>query len=236
MQFITPLKFNCLKLKAYRLIRDIFNWRQLNFKGVINCITIDCHNTSKQLSYIKENLNLNFGQSENFILFSPVLFHPPSWIIVQSNDCFSIRHLEFLSNHRPSCHLELLSNQKTAFHLPSWIFDQSETCCSPPPRGIELSLLHYCSRKWKWWRLQFSNTVVIHHFILVQGIWPVFRQSMFFDYHISRNSEVPSGKAVLNKLTSPGGQEVAGETSKNLPREWSDLSWAVRQVFCDLLN
>ena len=113
---------------------------------VINCITIDCHNTSKQLSYIKENLNLNFGQSENFILFSPHLFHPPSWIIVQSDDCFSICHLEFLSNHRPSCHLELLSNQKTAFLLPSWIFDQSAMSCPPVPlphSGIELSLLHY---------------------------------------------------------------------------------------------
>ena len=166
MQFITPLKFNCLQLKAYKgyfnwrqlnfkgvincitidwLIRDIFNWRQLNFKGVINCITTDCDNTSKQLSYIKENLNLNFGQSENFILFSPVLFHPPSWIIVQSDDCFFIRHLEFLSNHRPSCHLELLSNQKTAFNPPSCIFDQSETSSppAPPPTGIELSLLHY---------------------------------------------------------------------------------------------
>ena len=44
--------------------------------------------------------------SENFILFSPVLFHPPCWIIVQSDSCFSI------------CHLELLSNQMTAFHLP----------------------------------------------------------------------------------------------------------------------
>ena len=88
---------------------------------------------TKQLSYIKENLNLNFGQSENFIIFSMVLFHPPSWIIVQSDDCFSICHLEFLSNHRPSCHLELLSNQKTAFHPPSWIFDQSETSCPPTP-------------------------------------------------------------------------------------------------------
>ena len=126
-------------------IRDIFNLRQLNFKGVINCIIIDCHNTSKQLSYIKENLNLNFGQSENFILFSPVLFHPPSWIIVQSDDCFSIHHLEFLSNHRPSCHLELLSNQKASFHLPSCIFDQSDdfTPTPTPPwhRTLTFTLL-----------------------------------------------------------------------------------------------
>ena len=86
---------------------------------VINCITIDCHNTSKQLSYIKENLNLNFGQSENFILFSPVLFYPPSWIIVQSDDCFSICHLAFLTNQRQAA--------------PP----------TPPPTGIELSLLHY---------------------------------------------------------------------------------------------
>ena len=74
---------------------------------------------------------MNFGQSENFILFSLVLFHPPSWIIVQSDDCFSICHLKFLSNHRPSCHLELLSNQKTAFHPPSCIFDQRRA--APPP-------------------------------------------------------------------------------------------------------
>ena len=113
---------------------------------VINCITIDCHNISKQLSYIKENLNLNFGQSENFILFSLVLFHPQSWIIVQSDDCFSIRHLEFLSNHRLSCHLELLSNQKTTFHPPSCIFDQSETSCPPHPpwhRTLTFTLLFY---------------------------------------------------------------------------------------------
>ena len=144
---------------CYWHIRDIFNWRQLNFKGVINCITIDCHNTSKQLSYIKENLNLNFGQSENFILFSPVLFCPPSWIIVQSDDCFSIRHLEFLSNHRLSCHLELLSNQKAAFHLPSCIFDHSEMTSPPPPPprplGIELSLLHY-----------FISSHILNHWLL----------------------------------------------------------------------
>ena len=109
---------------------------------------MDCHNTSKQLSYIKENLNLNFGQSENFILFSSVLFHLPSWIIVQSDGCFSIHRLEFLFNHRLSCHLELLSNQKAAFHLPSCIFDLSEMSSLPPhipPLGIELSLLHYCN-------------------------------------------------------------------------------------------
>ena len=103
----------------------------ISFKWVINCITIDCHNTSKQLSYIKDNLNLNFSQSENFILFSPVLFHLPSWIIVQSDGCFSICHIEFLSNHRPSCHLELLSNQRQA--------------APQPPHGIELPLLHYYS-------------------------------------------------------------------------------------------
>ena len=41
--------------------------------------------------------------------------------------------IEFLSNHRPSCHLELLSNQKAAFHLPSCIFVQSKTTCPPRP-------------------------------------------------------------------------------------------------------
>ena len=99
----------------------------------------------------QENLNLNFGQSENFILFSRVLFHPPSWIIVQSDGYFSICHLEFLSNHRPSCHPELLSNQKAAFHLPSCIFDQSETTCPPhTPLGIEVSLLHYSHTFTSW--------------------------------------------------------------------------------------
>ena len=41
-----------------------------------------------------------------------------------------------------SCHLELLSNQKTAFHPPSCIFDQSETTLSPPRhRTLTSSLL-----------------------------------------------------------------------------------------------
>ena len=161
------------------VIRDIFNWRQLNFKGVINCITIDCHNTSKQLSYIKENLNLNFGQSENFILFSPVLFHPPSWIIVQSDDCFSICHLEFLSNHRLSCHLELLSNQKTAFHPASWIFDQSEMSCppTPPAPGIELSYLHY-------WPIQLIHEVMTWNMMCVILLLKFERRTVTSTLHL----------------------------------------------------
>ena len=80
--------------------------------------------------------------------------------------------------------------------------------------SLNVISLSGCSRKWKWYRLQLSNIVVIHHIILVQGFLPDFSLPMFFDYHISRNSEFPSGKAVLNKLTSPGGQEWAGETRK----------------------
>ena len=89
LNMVTRCHYWCCSCNcSRRLIRDIFNWRQLNFKGVINYITIDCHNTLKELSYIKENFNFNFGQSESFILFSLVLFHLPSWIIVQSNGCF----------------------------------------------------------------------------------------------------------------------------------------------------
>ena len=100
---------------------------QLNFKGVINSITTDCHNTSKQLSYIKEILNLNFGQSENFTLFSLVLFHLLSWIIVQSDGYFSI------------CHLEFLSNQMATF--PSTILN------SCPITG-RVAILNYCPIRW----------------------------------------------------------------------------------------
>ena len=87
----------------------------------------------------QREFEFELSQSENFILFSPVLFHLPSWIIVQSDDCFSIHHLEFLSNHRLSCHLELLSNQKTAFHPPSCIFDQSEMSCPLHPCALPLA-------------------------------------------------------------------------------------------------
>ena len=110
---------------------------QLNFKGVINNITINCHNTSKELSYIKENLNLNFGQSENFILFILVLFHLPSWNIVQSDGCFlstisnscPITGLSAILNYCPIrwllsiCDLEFLSNQRrfaSPHPPPSW--------------------------------------------------------------------------------------------------------------------
>ena len=111
---------------------------------VINCITIDCHNTSKQLSYIKENLNLNLANQK----------------------------ISFYSAWSCSiCHLELLSNQMTAF--PSTILNScpitgrvailnycpirrllsirhlefltNQRRAAPPhlPPGIELSLLHY---------------------------------------------------------------------------------------------
>ena len=122
--------------------------KAIKLQGVINSITIDCHNTSKELFYVKENLNLNFGQSENFILFSPVLFYLPSCIFCP------IRWLLFIL---PSWILV-----QSQAELPSWIIVQSDGCfpstilhfCpirddSPPacPFGIELSVLHY-------WRIQ----------------------------------------------------------------------------------
>ena len=91
----------------------------------------------------QRKFEFEFWPIRKFPFFSPVLFHQPSCIIVQSDGFFSICHLEFLSNHRLICHLELLFNQMAAFHLPSCIFVQSEMTCPPAPLGIELSVLHY---------------------------------------------------------------------------------------------
>ena len=50
-----PPSSSCAFSITKGLLRDIFNWRQLNFKVVRNYITIDSHNRSKELSSIKRN-------------------------------------------------------------------------------------------------------------------------------------------------------------------------------------
>ena len=130
------------------VIRDFFNWRQLNFKWVINYITIHCHNTSKE--FIKKKFKFEFWPIKliHFIQPGPVIFRLPSWIIVQLQTGLK------------------LGNQMAVFYLPSWILDQSETICPPSPHGVELSVLsttHYDSLSPAEQKIERPTTLVTNH-------------------------------------------------------------------------
>ena len=105
------------------LLRDIFNWRQLNFKVVRNYITIDCHNRSKELSYIKRNVVsrcVPTVQKWHQTVHAHAPPHPPLGIELSLLHYFSIPGDSYLHGFGFGISLEMITFRLfPSFHLVS---------------------------------------------------------------------------------------------------------------------